>query len=154
MNVVVLLAGGTGQRLGAAVPKQFVEVLGKPLIVYALEIYERSPLVDAIEVVCVPSYIDTVKRYGEDYHIRKLRWVIPGGASCQESTRNGIFHLEGICREDDLLMFNMSTSVFVSEAIMEDSLRVCREHGNAFAAMQCIYNNAERSEERRVGKEC
>lgn len=143
MNVVVLLAGGTGQRLGAAIPKQFVEVLGKPLIVYALEIYQRSPNIDAIEVVCVPEYMDAVWKYQTEYSISKLQWVVPGGASCQESTRNGIFALEGICSDDDILMFNMSTSVFVSEDIIEDSLQVCRKHGNAFAAMQCIYNNAE-----------
>ncbi len=141
--MVVLLAGGTGQRLGAGIPKQFVEVFGKPLMVYALEIYEKSPLIDAIEVVCVPEYIEAVKKYTEEYGISKLKWVVPGGDSCQESARNGIFQLEGICRDEDILMFNMSTSVFVSEEIMEDSFRVCREHGNAFAAMQCIYNNAE-----------
>lgn len=143
MNVVVLLAGGTGQRLGATVPKQFVKVFDKPLIVYALEIYEKSPLIDAVEVVCVPEYIEEVWQYAREYHITKLRWVVPGGDSCQESTRNGIFSLEGVCADDDLLMFNMSTSVFVSEEIMADSLRVCKERGNAFAAMQCIYNNAE-----------
>lgn len=143
MNIVVLLAGGTGQRLGAAIPKQFVKVFGKPLIVYALEIYEKSPLIDAVEVVCVPEYIEEVWQYARDYHITKLKWIVPGGGSCQDSTRNGIFSLEGVCKDDDVLMFNMSTSVFVSEEIMEDSLRVCKEKGNAFSAMQCIYNNAE-----------
>ncbi|NCE66401.1 2-C-methyl-D-erythritol 4-phosphate cytidylyltransferase [Pseudoflavonifractor sp. 524-17] len=143
MNVVALLAGGTGQRLGAAVPKQFVKVFGKPLMVYALEIYEKSPLIDAIEVVCIPEYMEEVRQYVHEYHITKLKWVVPGGDSCQDSTRNGIFGLEGICADNDMLIFNMSTSVFVSEEIIADSLKVCRERGNAFAAMQCIYNNAE-----------
>lgn len=143
MNIAVLLAGGTGQRLGAAIPKQFVTVLGKPLIVYALEIYEKNQMIDAIEVVCVPEYIEDVWKYAEEYQISKLKWVVPGGASCQESTRNGIFYLEKFCNNDDILMFNMSTSVFVSDEIIEDSIRVCKERGNAFAAMQCIYNNAE-----------
>ncbi len=142
MNIAILLAGGTGQRLGAGRPKQFVEVLGKPLIVYTMEIYERSPNIDALEIVCVPEYIDTVWQLAKQYGISKLKWVIAGGDSCQDSTRNGIFNLEGVCKEDDVLMLNMSTSLFVSEEIIEDSLRVCREYGNAFACMQCIYNMA------------
>lgn len=142
MNVVVLLAGGSGQRLGAEKPKQFVEINGKPLIVYALERYEESPVIDAVEVVCVPQYIDYVWDLAKKYHIKKMRWVIPGGTSCQESTRNGIFALEGICKEDDYLSINMSTSLFVSDEILEDSFQTARENGNAFAAMQCIYNLA------------
>jgi len=142
MNIAVVLAGGTGQRLGEDMPKQFVEVLGKPLVVYALEVYEKSRHIDAIEVVCIPHYIDTVKGYAETYGIHKLKWVVPGGDSCQESTRNGIFHLEGICSSEDVLVFGMSTSIFVNDDILGNSLDVCRQYGNAFAAMQCIYNLA------------
>lgn len=142
MNIAVILAGGSGQRLGHDIPKQFVEVFGKPLIVYALERYERSMYIDAIEVVCIPNYIDTVQGYAKTYGISKLRWVIPGGDSCQESTKNGIFHLEGICSEDDVLIFGMSTSIFVDDDILQSSLDTCRRHGNAFAGKQCIYNLA------------
>ncbi|MGI6632426.1 MAG: IspD/TarI family cytidylyltransferase [Bacillota bacterium] len=146
MIIASILAGGTGQRLGSPVPKQFMDVLGKPLIVHALEVYERSSHIDAIQVVSVPEYIPTVWEYAEKWGINKLRWVVPGGASCQESTRNGIFSLEGICSDSDVLMFGMSTSVFVDDDIIADSLRVCKEHGNAFAAMQCIYNLARTSD--------
>lgn len=142
MNIAVVLAGGTGQRLGKDIPKQFVEVLGKPLIVYTLEKYENSKHIDAIEVVCIPEYIDTVFEYKEKYGIQKLKWVVPGGASCQESTKNGIFSLEGICSDDDILLFGMSTSIFVSDKIIHDSLNVCKRYGNAFSAKQCIYNLA------------
>lgn len=143
MNIAIILAGGTGQRLGAAVPKQFLGILGKPMIVHALQIYEQSSHIDAIEVVCIPEYIPLVWEYGERWSIKKLKWVVPGGSSCQDSTRNGIFALDGICSDKDVLMLGMSTSVFVDEDIIADSLRVCKEHGNAFAAMQCIYNIAK-----------
>jgi 2-C-methyl-D-erythritol 4-phosphate cytidylyltransferase len=146
MNIAVILAGGTGQRLGEKTPKQFVEVFGKPLIAYALEIYESSAQIDAIEVVCIPEYIDHVWDYSKKYNIRKLRWVIPSGCSCQESTKMGIYHLEGKCNDDDILVFGMSTSIFVDEDILRDSLDVCKKYGNAFAAMQCIYNLAYTSD--------
>ena len=143
MNIAVLLAGGTGQRLGAGKPKQFVEILGKPLIVYALELYEQSALIDAIEVVCVPEYKELVWELAEQYSIKKLCWVTDGGASCQESTRNGIFNLEGKVSDDDFLTVNMSTSIFVDDRILQDSFDTAAKYGSAFACMQCIYNNAE-----------
>ena len=144
MNIAVLLAGGTGQRLGAKVPT-VVEILSKPLIVYALQIYERSTYIDAIGL---SVYQDIFQLYGSTHHgkHRKAKWVVPGGSSCQESTRNGIFGLEGICSDNDILMFGMSTSVFVDDDIIADSLRVCKQYGNAFAAMQCIYNLAKTSD--------
>lgn len=142
MNVAMLLAGGTGQRLGKAIPKQFVEVLGKPLIVYALEQYQSSKHIDAIEIVCIPDYIDTVWELVNRYDLSKVRWVVPGGKSCQDSTKNGLFALEGICQSDDMIMIGMSTSVFIDDDIIEDSLRTAKEYGNAFCAMQCIYNLA------------
>lgn len=143
MNIVVILAGGSGKRFGADKPKQFVEVLGKPLIVYALEMYQNSKLIDAIEVVSLPEYIDSIWRWKEVYSIDKLKWICKGGKNCQESIKNGIFNLQNVASDEDLLCFNMSTSIFVDDKILEDSLRVAREHGSAFAAMQCIYNNAE-----------
>lgn len=143
MNVAVLLAGGVGKRLGAGKPKQFVELLGKPMILYAMEIYEKSPLIDALEIVCVPEYIDVVWQLAKDNNISKLKWVCAGGSSCQESTRNGIFNLEGICGPEDMISVNMSSSIFVSEEILEDSFRVANKYGSAFACLQCVYNNAE-----------
>ena len=143
MNIAILLAGGIGARLDAGKPKQFVELLGKPMIVYAMEIYENSPIIDALEVVCVPEYMDYVWELAKEHHITKLKWVCAGGASCQESTRNGIFNLKDVCSPEDMLSVNMSSSIFVSDEILEDSFRVAKQYGSAFACMQCIYNNAE-----------
>lgn len=143
MNIAILLAGGVGKRLGAGKPKQFVELLGRPMILYAMEIYQRSPLIDALEVVCVADWMDEVWRLARENGITKLKWVCEGGASCQESTRNGIFNLEGVCAPDDMLTLNMSSSIFVSDEILADSFRVAREKGSAFACLPCVYNNAE-----------
>lgn len=143
MNIAILLAGGTGQRFGADKPKQFVDILGVPMIVYAMQIYENSPVIDALEVVCVPEYIEHVWKLAKEHHITKLKWVCAGGSSCQESTRNGIFNLEGICADEDMITLNMSSSIFVSDEILQDSFETAQKYGSAFACMQCIYNNAE-----------
>lgn len=143
MNVAVLLAGGIGKRLGAGKPKQFVELLGKPMILYAMEIYEKSSLIDALEVVCVEEYIDFVWELARQNNITKLKWVCKGGASCQESTKNGIFNLKDKVSDSDYITVNMSSSIFVSDEILEDSFKVAHKYGSAFACLQCIYNNAE-----------
>lgn len=143
MNIAVILAGGIGKRLGAGKPKQFVELCGKPMIFYSMEIYQKSPQIDAIEIVCVKEYIDYVWKLVSENNISKVRWICEGGATCQESTRNGIFNLEGQIKDDDMLSFNMSSSLFVSEDILSDSFRVAKEYGAAFACMPCVYNNAE-----------
>ena len=143
MNVAILLAGGVGNRLGAGIPKQYVEVCGKPLIVHSLEMYQRSKFVDAVEVVCAPEYEDKIWYWAKQYGIDKLKWIAYGGVSCQESTRNGIFNLEDKCSAEDVLTVNMSTSVFVDDDILADSFAICAKYGCAFSAMQCIYNNAE-----------
>lgn len=142
MNIAVMLAGGTGERMGAGRPKQFIELGCKPLIVHCLDIYEQSPNIDAIEIVCHKDWINHVWKLAEEYKITKLKWVCEGGDICQDSTRNGIFNLEGKVSDDDVLMFVMSSSPFVNEAIIADSLRVCKKHGSAFACMQCKYNLA------------
>ena len=111
MNIAVILAGGIGKRLGAGKPKQFVELCGKPMILYSMEIYQKSSQIDAIEIVCVKEYIDYVWKLVRENNISKVRWICEGGATCQESTRNGIFNLEGEIKDDDMLSFNMSSSL-------------------------------------------
>ena len=142
MNIAVMLAGGTGERMGAGRPKQFIEIGEKPLIVHCLDVYEQSPNIDAIEIVCHKDWVDHVWNLAKEWNITKLKWVCVGGDTCQDSTRNGIFNLEGKVSDDDVLMFVMSSSPFVNEDIIVDSLRVTKEHGSAFACMQSKYNLA------------
>lgn len=137
-----MLAGGTGERMGAGRPKQFIEIGDRPLIIHCLEIYQKSPLIDAIEVVCHKDWIAHVWRLTEQYGIDKVKWVCEGGDTCQDSTRNGIFNLEGKIEDDDVLMYVMSSSPFVDESIIEDSLSVAAKYGSAFACMPSKYNLA------------
>jgi len=142
MTIAVMLAGGTGERMGAGRPKQFIEIGEKPLIVHCLDVYEQSPEIDAIEIVCHKDWIEHVWNLTRQWNIKKVKWVCEGGDTCQESTRNGIFNLEGKVQDDDVLMFVMSSSPFVNEDIIKDSLRVTGQYGSAFACMQSKYNLA------------
>ena len=143
MNVAVMLAGGVGRRTGAPIPKQFIPVLGKPVIVHTLETYEKYDCIDAVEVVTVEGWDEEVRSYPEKYGLTKLRWVTVGGASAQESIRNGIFNLEGKIKEDDVIVIVSSLCPLTEEEIIQDSLRVCNTYGGAVAGGMSIYNLTE-----------
>ena len=134
MNYVVLIAGGVGNRLGASVPKQFVKVLGKPIIAYTMEKFQNHTMIDGIELVCVDGYQDYLKDIADEYGITKVIKIVKGGTEYERSIMNGVVGLSGIAKPDDIMMIHWSASPFVSEDIITDNLRVCKEKGNAISA--------------------
>lgn len=129
MNVAVILAGGVGSRLGAGIPKQFVEILGKPILAYTIEPFERHPDIDAILVVCVKPYMDYIWELKEKYGFSKLRWVTEGGSTFQGSVINGVDFLSDKAQPDDTVLFHFGASPFIKPEIISDVIRVCREKG-------------------------
>ena len=134
MNYVIIIAGGVGSRLGAPVPKQFVEVLGKPVIAYTMEHFQKHPEIDAIELVCVDGYQDHLMGIAEKYGITKVMKIVKGGSEYEYSIMNGVAGLEGIAKPDDLVIIHWAASPFLSEEIITDNIRVCKEKGNAITA--------------------
>lgn len=134
MNYVVLLAGGIGNRLGAGIPKQFVEVLGKPVIAYTMQKYQENPEIDGIELVCVDGFQDKLKKIAENNQITKVIKVVKGGSEYERSIMNGVEGLKGIAMPDDVVMIHWAASPFVTEDIISDNIRVCKEKGNAMSA--------------------
>lgn len=134
MKVGIILAGGTGQRMGADRPKQFLKVHEKPIIVYTLEAFEKHPLIDVMEIVCVDGYQEILWKYVEQYNIRKVKWIVAGGDNCQASTRNGIYYLEGRCSPEDIVIIHMAANPLIEEEIISDCIRVTEKYGNAASA--------------------
>ena len=134
MNYVIIIAGGVGSRLGAPVPKQFVEVLGKPVIAYTMEHFQNHPEIDAIELVCVDGYQDHLKAITDKYGITKLLKIVKGGSEYERSIMNGVAGLEGIAKPNDLVMIHWAASPFLSSELITDNIRVCKEKGNAITA--------------------
>ncbi len=134
MNYVIIIAGGVGSRLGAPVPKQFVEVLGKPVIAYTMEHFQNHPEIDAIELVCVDGYQEHLKGIAEKYGITKVMKIVKGGSEYERSIMNGVAGLEGIAKPDDLVIIHWAASPFLSEELITDNIRVCKEKGNAITA--------------------
>lgn len=134
MNIAVVLAGGTGTRVGADKPKQFIEILGKPILAYTLDNFQKDPEIDAIEVVCHKEWVDEVGLICKRYGISKLQWLTTGGDTFQESTLNGVYHLRDKLSPDDIVVISFGVSPFCTPDIINDSIRIAKEHGNAISA--------------------
>ncbi|MCF2557961.1 2-C-methyl-D-erythritol 4-phosphate cytidylyltransferase [Fournierella massiliensis] len=134
MNVAVILAGGVGSRMNAGKPKQFIEVLGKPVLAYTVENFQRHHAIDAIEIVCVDGYIEYVWNMVKRYHLDKVKYVTKGGADFQKSVIAGIDALKPYCAPQDILLVHYGASPFVTEEIITDAIRVCKEKGNCTSA--------------------
>lgn len=135
MNIGIIIAGGTGHRLGQDIPKQFIHVYDKPILIYTLEGFERHPQIDAMGLVCIDGWHDVIKAYARQFGITKLRWVISGGETAQESIRNGVFHLEGICRDDDIVVVHDGIRPLVDESVLSDVIIKCQQYGNGVTAL-------------------
>lgn len=139
MNIAVILAGGTGSRVGSNIPKQFIKIMGKPVLAYTLERFEKNKNIDIIEIVCHKDWILEVKRIIEHYNINKVKWIVKGGTTFQESVLNGIFYLKDKINYEDLVVISFGVAPLTTDEIIDDSIRVCNENGsNAIASEDII----------------
>lgn len=147
MNVAIIIAGGVGSRMGREIPKQFIEVDGKTVLAYTLESFQKHPMIDAIEVVCIKGWEDVLMKEARAYGITKLKWVVEGGSSCQESIRNGVYHLKDICSPDDIAVIHDGIRPLVDEAVLTDVMETALKFGNAVTSLpyneQIFVVNAE-----------
>jgi 2-C-methyl-D-erythritol 4-phosphate cytidylyltransferase len=135
MNIALIIAGGSGKRMGQDIPKQFVNVYDKPVLLYTLQGFEDHPQIDAIELVCIEGWQDVVKAYAKQFNISKLNWVVTGGRSGQESIRNGIYNLEGKCQADDIVIIHDGVRPLVDNEVLTDVIVKCRQYGNAVTSL-------------------
>ena len=135
MNVAVIIAGGSGARMGQDIPKQFINVYDKPVIIYTLEGFQKHPMIDAIEVVCLEGWHDVLMAYSKQFNITKLKWVVSGGATGQESIRNGIYNLEKECVNDDICIIHDGIRPLVDESVLTDVILKAQKFGNGVTAL-------------------
>ena len=138
MITAMILAGGVGSRVGAERPKQFVEVCGKPILAYTIEIYQKNPQVEAIEIVCHADWIDYLKEMIENYDLSKVKWITHGGETFQKSVINGMEYLKDKLDVDDIVMIHYGAAPFSSQQIVTDGIKVCQEHGMSVSCTPCF----------------
>ena len=136
-NVALLIAGGSGNRMHQDIPKQFLTVNERPVIVYTLEAFESHPEIDAIAVVCIEGWDQVLWAYAKQFNITKLQYIVPVGKNGQDSIRNGVYELEKHFAPDDIVLIHDAIRPMVSAEIISDNIRVAREYGNAITVIPC-----------------
>ena len=135
MNVAIIIAAGSGHRMGQDIPKQFINVFDKPVLIYTLEGFQKHPMVDAIEAVCLEGWESVVWAYAKQFGIDKLKWIVKGGNTGQESIRNGVFNLEGKLSEDDIVIVHDGIRPLIEPFVLTDVIEKATQFGNAVTSM-------------------
>lgn len=138
MNIALIIAGGSGNRMGQDIPKQFMHVDGAPIIVHTMQCFQRHPDIEAIAVVCLKGWETVLQSYANQFNITKLRWIFPGGGTGMESIHNGIYGLqESKCDGEDLVLIHDSVRPLLSLDIISSNIAICKAYGYAVTGIKC-----------------
>ena len=135
MNIGLIIAGGVGARMNSTIPKQFMIVKGKPIIVYTLEAFQRNEQIDAIAVVCLNGWEDILYKYIEKYALTKVKWVTQGGKTGMESLRNGMNLLRKECEQSDIIVIHDAVRPLITDDIINANIAGVIEKGTAITCV-------------------
>ena len=135
MTTAIIIAGGSGSRMGQEIPKQFINVYDKPVLIYTLEGFQKHPMIDLIEVVCIDGWHDVLWAYAKQFGISKLKWIVSGGNSAQESIKNGVYNLEGKISDEDIVIVHDGIRPLVDETVLTDVIMKAQQYGNAVTSL-------------------
>lgn len=139
MNVALIFAGGSGTRMNTkSRPKQFLELHGKEIIIYTLEHFEKHPEIDAIAVVCIAEWIDYMKSIIKKNAIDKVKWIVPGGATGQDSIFNGLKAIHDDCPEDSIVLIHDGVRPLINHELISANIESVKEHGSAITVTPVI----------------
>ena len=136
-NIGLIIAGGSGNRMHQDIPKQFITVYERPVIVYTLEAFQNHPEIDAIAVVCIEGWEQVLWAYAKQFNISKLQYVVQGGKNGQDSIRNGVYELEKHFAADDVVLIHDAIRPMVSAEIISDCISKTKKYGNAITVIPC-----------------
>ena len=136
MITAIILAGGSGRRMEREVPKQFIEVLGKPILAYTIERFQQHHSIDQIVVVCVSGWEDYTRDIAVKYNFSKLKTVVPGGDTALSSIKNGVNALPN--HDDDIIIIHDGVRPMVDETSIDTVIEDCRQYGGAISSVPLI----------------
>jgi 2-C-methyl-D-erythritol 4-phosphate cytidylyltransferase len=153
MNVALIFAGGSGTRMNTkSMPKQFLTLHGKEIIIYTIEHFERHPEIDKICVVCKEDWIDYLKKLLRKNQIEKVEWIVPGGATGQDSIYNGLEKIHQECPEDSIVLIHDGVRPLIDAKLISDNIKSVREHGSAITVTPVIETVMLADEDNKVYK--
>lgn len=152
MNAALIFAGGTGQRMKSGTkPKQFLELYGKPIIIYTLELFENNENIDGIVVACLESWIPYLEKLLDKFQIKKVKAIVPGGDSGQASIRNGINKLAEIYPEDTVVLIHDGVRPLITVQTITDNIEMVKKYGNCITTAPAIETIALKTDTELVG---
>ncbi len=138
MNIALIIAGGSGNRMGQDIPKQFMHVDGCPIIIHTMLCFQSHPDIGAIAVVCLRGWETVLQSYANQFNITKLKWIFEGGNSGMESIHHGIYGLkEAGCNDEDLVLIHDAVRPLLSQEIISSNIAICKAYGYAITGIQC-----------------
>lgn len=137
MNIALLTASGTGTRTGQDIPKQFLHVNNIPILVYTLRAFQEHPEIDEICVVILKGWEEMLTAYAKQFNITKLKYIVPGGDSGQESIYNGLKEIYNTRSREDVVLIHDGNRPMVSKKIISESIEVFKKNGNAVTVIPC-----------------
>ncbi len=136
MNIGVIFAGGVGKRMRTVEkPKQFIEINNKPIIIYTLEHFENNDEIDAVVIACLESWIPYLNELLEKFNIKKVKKVVPGGETGQQSIYNGLCAAKEISQgEDDIVLIHDGVRPLINPSLLSKNIACVKEHGSSITA--------------------
>ncbi|SHK88154.1 2-C-methyl-D-erythritol 4-phosphate cytidylyltransferase [Selenomonas ruminantium] len=134
-NIAIIIAAGRGERTLQDIPKQFINVYDKPIIIYTLENFQKHPDIDGIVVSCLDGWHDILRAYAKQYNITKLMDIVTGGSTVHESYRNALNVLDGKAKDDDIVVLHDGIRPMINEAVLSDVIVTCRKYGNGVSSL-------------------
>lgn len=137
MTIAILTAGGIGSRTHQDIPKQFLNVNNKPIIIYTLEAFQKHPNIDEICVVVLEGWDQILWAYAKQFNITKLKYVVTGGETGQQSIYNGLEAIRKTHADDDVVVIHDGNRPMVSQDIITDNLVKQKMFGSAVTSIPC-----------------
>ena len=138
-NIAIIFAGGTGTRMNTRTrPKQFLELHGKPILVYTLEVFNTHPEIDGIILVVLQDWIDYCKQLIDMYKLSKVKAVIPGGESALASQRNGLLKAEEIFGSDSIVLIHDGVRPLIDQETISKNIASVKKYGTSITVTSAI----------------
>jgi len=138
-NIALIFAGGSGIRMNNnALPKQFLQLHGKEIIIYTIEKFEQHPAIDAIAVACIEEWIPFFNSLLEKHQIKKVKWIIAGGITGQESIYNGLAAIKNDIKEDAVVLIHDGVRPLINSELITNCINSVEKHGSAITVTPAI----------------
>lgn len=136
-NVALIFAGGSGRRMNNdGKPKQFLELKGKPIIIYTLELFDTHPEIDGIIVVCLESWIPELQKLLKKFNISKVKSIVPGGQTGQESIYNGLIEASKYYDKDSVVLIHDGVRPLINGKTISDNIKMTRDKGSCITCVK------------------